>query len=99
MQQLRHASDAIMVGVGTVLADDPLLTDRSGLPRRRRLLRVILDSRLRLPLDSEIAETAGDHNDVLVFCSFPDDKRKAELEALGIRVEQVPLAWPDGRPI
>jgi diaminohydroxyphosphoribosylaminopyrimidine deaminase/5-amino-6-(5-phosphoribosylamino)uracil reductase len=98
VQQLRHASDAIMVGVGTVLADDPLLTDRSGLPRRRRLLRVILDSRLRLPLDSEIAETAGGHNDVLVFCSFPDDKRKAELEALGIRVEQVPLAWPDGRP-
>ncbi len=51
-----------------------------------------------MPLDSEIAETAGDHNDVIVFCSFPDDKRKAELEALGIRVEQVPLAWPDGRP-
>jgi diaminohydroxyphosphoribosylaminopyrimidine deaminase / 5-amino-6-(5-phosphoribosylamino)uracil reductase len=98
VQQLRHESDAIMVGVGTVLADDPLLTDRSGLPRRRRLLRVILDSRLRLPLDSEIAESAGDHHDVVVFCSFPDDKRKTELEAMGIRVEQVPLAWPDGRP-
>ncbi|HLH08105.1 MAG TPA: bifunctional diaminohydroxyphosphoribosylaminopyrimidine deaminase/5-amino-6-(5-phosphoribosylamino)uracil reductase RibD [Terriglobales bacterium] len=98
VQQLRHASDAIMVGVGTVLADDPLLTDRTGLPRRRRLLRVILDSRLRLPLESKVAQSAADHEDVLVFCSFPDEKRKAELQAHGIRVEQVPLAWPDGRP-
>ena len=38
VQQLRHQSDAIMVGVGTIIADDPLLTDRSGLPRRRSLL-------------------------------------------------------------
>ncbi len=36
VHQMRHESDAILVGVGTVIADDPLLTDRSGLPRRRR---------------------------------------------------------------
>ncbi len=41
LQTLRHQHDAILVGVGTVIADDPLLTDRSGLARRRPLLRVI----------------------------------------------------------
>src|SRR5436309_1004799 len=59
VQQLRHASDAIMVGVGTIIADDPLLTDRSGLPRRRPLMRIILDSRLRLPLESRVVKTAN----------------------------------------
>jgi diaminohydroxyphosphoribosylaminopyrimidine deaminase/5-amino-6-(5-phosphoribosylamino)uracil reductase len=53
-QQLRHANDAILTGIGTVLADNPSLTDRTGLPRRRRLLRVVLDSELRTPLDSKL---------------------------------------------
>ena len=96
VQQLRHASDSILVGVGTVVADDPMLTDRTGEPRRRPLLRVILDSRLRLPLDSRLVKTC--HDDVLVFCSFAEEKKKALLEARGVRVEQVPLGGPDGRP-
>src|ERR1700732_2804524 len=69
VQQLRHQSDAILAGVGTVLADDPLLTDRSGLPRRRKLLRVILDSYLRLKLTSRVIQTAA--NAVLVFTNEP----------------------------
>ena len=96
VQQLRHQHDAIMVGVGTVIADDPLLTDRSGLPRRRPLLRVILDSRLRLPLESRVVKTAKD--DVLVLCSFAEEKRKKQLQKSGIRVEQIPSATPNGRP-
>jgi len=65
VQRRRHASDALLTGIGTILADDPLLTDRSGLERRRRLLRVILDTKLRLPLKSRIVQTADD--DLLVF--------------------------------
>jgi diaminohydroxyphosphoribosylaminopyrimidine deaminase / 5-amino-6-(5-phosphoribosylamino)uracil reductase len=97
VQELRHASDAILVGVGTIVADDPLLTDRTGLERRRPLLRVILDSRLRLPLESRLVKTA--HQDAIVFCSFAEEKKKKQLEQRGARVVQVPLAPAgDGRP-
>ena len=87
VQQLRHQNDSILVGVGTVIVDNPLLTDRSGLPRRRKLLRVILDSRLRIPLESQVIRTAED--DVLIICSTPDDHARRALEARGIRVQQV----------
>ena len=96
VQELRHESDAIMVGVGTIIADDPLLTDRTGLPRRLPLLRVVLDSRLRCPLESRLVKTAKD--DVLIFCSFAEEKKKRALEEHGIRVEQIPLGSSDGRP-
>ncbi len=95
VQQQRHQSDAILVGVGTILADDPLLTDRSGNRRRRPLLRVILDSRLRLPSDSRLVQSAT--NDVLVFCSSAEEKKKLELETRGVRVEQV-SPGAEGRP-
>jgi len=92
VQQLRHASDAIMVGVGTVIADDPLLTDRTGLARRRPLLRVILDSRLRLPLESRVVKTARE--DLIVFCCFAEENKRRELESRGIAVQQVPMRQP-----
>jgi len=96
VQELRHQSDAILVGVGTIIADDPLLTDRSGRMRRRPLLRVIVDSRLRLPLESRLVQTGRE--DVLVICSFAEEKRKKILQDQGIRVEQLPAATADGRP-
>lgn len=96
VQELRHQHDAILVGVGTVIADDPLLTDRTGRPRRRRLLRIILDSRLRLPLESRIVTTAQD--DVLVLCSFAEEKKKRKLSKRGVRVEQIPHPTPEGHP-
>ena len=95
VHELRHQHDAIMAGVGTVIADDPLLTDRSGLPRRRPLLRVLLDSWLRLPQTSRLVKTA--QGDVLVLYSQADDAKKRELENLGIQVERIP-AHEDGRP-
>ncbi|HWY23177.1 MAG TPA: bifunctional diaminohydroxyphosphoribosylaminopyrimidine deaminase/5-amino-6-(5-phosphoribosylamino)uracil reductase RibD [Candidatus Acidoferrum sp.] len=101
VQQQRHQSDAILVGVGTILTDDPLLTDRSGNPRRRPLLRVILDSRLRMPLESRLLKSAANgsasEGDVVVFCSSANEQKKRDLEARGIRVEPLPPA-ADGRP-
>jgi diaminohydroxyphosphoribosylaminopyrimidine deaminase / 5-amino-6-(5-phosphoribosylamino)uracil reductase len=102
--ELRHQHDAILVGIGTILADNPLLTDRSGRPRCRPLLRVILDSQLRLPINSQLirsakssaANSAGDR-DVMVFTSSANTKKKTELESHGVRVETLP-AQPDGRP-
>lgn len=88
VQQMRHAADAVLTGIGTVLADDPMMTDRSGRERRRPLLRVVLDSQLRLGLDSQLVLTAS--NDVLVFCTEQAPKERARaLEAVGVRVERL----------
>jgi diaminohydroxyphosphoribosylaminopyrimidine deaminase / 5-amino-6-(5-phosphoribosylamino)uracil reductase len=85
VQSLRWQADAVLTGIDTVLADDPLLTDRSGFRRRRPLLRVVLDSALRMPLDRKIVNTA--ENDVIVFTVTNDEKRIAQLRHNGIRVE------------
>ncbi|PYX80494.1 MAG: bifunctional diaminohydroxyphosphoribosylaminopyrimidine deaminase/5-amino-6-(5-phosphoribosylamino)uracil reductase RibD [Acidobacteria bacterium] len=96
VHELRHENDAILVGVGTIIADDPLLTDRSGQPRRRPLMRLIVDSRLRLPHESRVVKTA--QSDVIVLSSFAEEKKKRQLQELGIRVEQIPGPYADGRP-
>jgi diaminohydroxyphosphoribosylaminopyrimidine deaminase/5-amino-6-(5-phosphoribosylamino)uracil reductase len=88
VQRMRHSADAVLTGIGTVLADDPLLTDRSGLPRRRPLLRVVLDSRLRTPLDSQLVRSA--QNDLLIFYGAQaEPDRVAALESAGVAVERV----------
>ena len=93
VQPLRWQADAALVGVDTVLADDPLLTDRSGLRRRRPLLRIVLDSALRMPLDCKMVATA--QNDLLIFTVSKDETRRHELELCGARVET--LAAEAGR--
>jgi diaminohydroxyphosphoribosylaminopyrimidine deaminase/5-amino-6-(5-phosphoribosylamino)uracil reductase len=85
VQPLRWAADATMVGVDTVLADDPWMTDRSGLRRRRPLLRIVLDSALRMPLDCKLVSTA--QKDVAIFTVSHDESRIRELESRGVRVE------------
>lgn len=87
VQEMRHAADAVITGINTVLQDDPHLTDRSGLPRRRPLLRVVLDSGLRTPLDSKLVRTAN--HDLLIFCGVATTQRQQTLEALGVRVERI----------
>jgi diaminohydroxyphosphoribosylaminopyrimidine deaminase/5-amino-6-(5-phosphoribosylamino)uracil reductase len=96
VHRFRHASDAIMTGIGTVFADDPLMTDRSNLQRRRRLLRVVLDTHCRLPLSSRLVESANE--DLLVFCakSAPNDRQRA-LRQRGVTVEPMPTLTPAQR--
>src|SRR5205823_3970780 len=78
---------AIRVGSGTVLADDPLLTDRSGQPRRRPLVRVILDDRLRLPSDYQLSQSARE-TPVVLFSSS-DTETAAELKQLGVEMLRI----------
>ncbi len=88
VQRMRHAADAVLTGIGTVLADDPLLTDRSGLPRRRPLLRVVLDALLRTPLDSQLVRSA--QGDVLIFCGAnAEPDHAAALESAGVAIERI----------
>jgi diaminohydroxyphosphoribosylaminopyrimidine deaminase/5-amino-6-(5-phosphoribosylamino)uracil reductase len=85
VHRMRHAADAVLTGIGTVKIDDPLLTDRSGLPRRRPLLRVILDWGLTISPHSRIVQSAK--NDVLVFTQqHANTRRIRALEKAGVEV-------------
>jgi diaminohydroxyphosphoribosylaminopyrimidine deaminase/5-amino-6-(5-phosphoribosylamino)uracil reductase len=89
VQHLRHEADALLTGIGTVLADNPRMSDRTGKPRRRKLLRAIIDSRLRLPLKSNLVKSAD--GDVAVFTLQPLDSPKAlALQQAGVAVVRVP---------
>jgi len=85
---LRHDHDAILVGGNTAVSDDPSLTDRSGLARRRKLVRVVLDNRLRIPLDSALAKTAPD-TPTLVISNLKDEGKVQELTGAGVDVARV----------
>ena len=85
VQGMRHLCDSILTGVGTVLADNPLLTDRTGIERSRPLMRVVLDSTLRIPLDSRmVASAAGDL--LVVTTSAAAPVRREALESRGVQV-------------
>jgi diaminohydroxyphosphoribosylaminopyrimidine deaminase/5-amino-6-(5-phosphoribosylamino)uracil reductase len=103
VHRLRRRHPATLIGIGTALADDPLLTARDWPPEggppddpssvpwpRIRPLRVILDSRLRLPPDSRLAKSAAE-SPVLVLCGMDaPPERVAALLARGVEVERVP---------
>jgi diaminohydroxyphosphoribosylaminopyrimidine deaminase/5-amino-6-(5-phosphoribosylamino)uracil reductase len=88
VQPLRWQADAALTGIETVIIDNPLLTDRSGLRRRRPLLRVVLDSALRMPLDSKMVAAA--QNDLVIFTISTDEDRAHALRERGVRVEVLP---------
>jgi diaminohydroxyphosphoribosylaminopyrimidine deaminase / 5-amino-6-(5-phosphoribosylamino)uracil reductase len=92
VHRMRHAVDALIVGVGTIIADDPLLTDRSDLRRRRPLQRIVLDTTLRTPLDSQLVKTA--YQDVLIFFSHAEAAAQKALEARGVRLQQIAHRGP-----
>ncbi len=88
VHRLRHASDALLTGIGTVLVDNPRMTDRSGLPRRKPLVRAIVDSKLRMPPRSTIAKSCDE--DVVVFTTQkPTSARAARLRKSGVEIISV----------
>lgn len=91
----RNRYAAIMVGIGTVLRDDPLLTCR--LPGGRNPIRIICDSRLRIPTDSQIMHTAKEIPTILAVCSDSLanpalQNKQAQLQAAGCRLLGLPEA-------
>lgn len=86
VQELRHEYDAILIGAGTALADDPLLTDRSGEKRRRPLVRVLLDETLQISPDSQLVKSANEWP-VIVFAGDSASASKSEmLESRAVEV-------------
>ncbi len=89
VQVMRAMHDAIMVGVGTVLADDPLLTVRLPGLEARKPLRIVLDTQLRLPLGSRLAATAKEHRTLVICAQDAPVSAQSALEGLGVEVLRV----------
>jgi diaminohydroxyphosphoribosylaminopyrimidine deaminase/5-amino-6-(5-phosphoribosylamino)uracil reductase len=94
VQEIRHVADAILTGIGTVLSDDCLLTDRTGLERSRPLLRIVADSTLRIPVNSRMIASANGDVAVITTSASSEERRRA-LEYRGVRV--VVFDGPGGR--
>ena len=90
VQRMRAESGAILTGIETVLADDPGLTVRDGSTGDRQPVRVVLDSKLRMPASARLLDQPGS----TLVCAV-DDSRRAELETAGAVVER--FADLDGR--
>ena len=88
VHEMRHEYDAILVGSNTVLQDNPVLTDRSDRPRRRKLVRVVLDNSLRIQYSSHLVQTANEIP-TIVFTDSADDNKILELSGEGVDVVQI----------
>ena len=97
VHRLRAHYQAILCGIGTVLADDPLLTTR--LYPGKNPLRVIVDSQLRIPLASRIVQSADQVPTIVATCVSPEDPKARALQERGIRVLCLPpMAQPQPHP-
>ncbi len=92
VHRLRASSGAVLIGSGTALADDPELTVRIGPAPARQPLRVVLDSRLRLPLRSRLVATVGQVPLLVIGAEGADPAAAAALRASGAEVALVPGA-------
>ena len=87
VQKMRHRYMGIMVGINTVLADNPMLTTRiDGLTSP---VRIICDSKLNIPKDSNICKSAKDYKTIVAYCGG-DENKKTELTNLGIELIHCP---------
>jgi diaminohydroxyphosphoribosylaminopyrimidine deaminase / 5-amino-6-(5-phosphoribosylamino)uracil reductase len=92
VHRLRSQVDAVMVGIGTVLHDDPQLTARLSVSGRtvRQPLRVILDSRLRIPLHAQVLSTKGGGGILVATTVHASKSRIEKLQRLGATVVTLP---------
>jgi diaminohydroxyphosphoribosylaminopyrimidine deaminase/5-amino-6-(5-phosphoribosylamino)uracil reductase len=90
--RLRATHDAIMIGSGTALADDPDLTCRLPGMEQRSPVRIVLDGRLRLPPSSRLARAAREVPTWVIARADVDPKRRAALERCGVEVLTVAMA-------
>ncbi len=91
VQIMRALHDAVMVGAGTALGDDPLLTVRLAGLEKRSPLRVILDTHLRLSLRSRLVATAAEHPVLVIAGEGASASARLALEAKGVAVDIAPL--------
>jgi diaminohydroxyphosphoribosylaminopyrimidine deaminase/5-amino-6-(5-phosphoribosylamino)uracil reductase len=90
-QTLRHEYDAILVGAGTVLADNPLLSDRTGQLRHRQLVRVVLDAGLRTPLNSQLVQSAREWP--LIIFTAETCGNDAPASSAGLHIQRAQHDW------
>lgn len=88
---LRHGVSAIMVGIGTVLADDPRLTSRLEGLVGKNPIRVIVDTRGRIPLNSKVLQCDKDHRTILVTTELTDKMKISSIEKTGAQVLMTPI--------
>jgi diaminohydroxyphosphoribosylaminopyrimidine deaminase/5-amino-6-(5-phosphoribosylamino)uracil reductase len=95
VHQLRGRMDGIVTGIGTVLADDPLLTARP--PGHRTAARIVVDTMARLPLHSKLVQSTSDAPVILIISDQAPGERIERLQQAGVEVLAIPCG-PNGRP-